>query len=102
VQISETAASRLAQLSEGLISATGGLRFEGYIGTCRGSAPVLKPVDGPEEGDRLFEVKGIRFYVPAENEEVFETATMDVERSFMGRGLFLSWPHRAGCDCECK
>jgi Fe-S cluster assembly iron-binding protein IscA len=99
--ISESAASRLQELRDRLGSPGCGLRFEGHLGTCHGSSPILKPAQGARPGEREVTVDGIKFFVPAEHDEVFERAQLDMDGSFMGRGLYLTWPHREGCDCEC-
>ncbi len=100
MNISPAAIAKLKKLLDRLPSATGGLRFEGYIGTCHGSSPILKPVATPDAGDVERVEDGIRFFVPADKVDLFAAATLDVDRSFMGRGLFLTWPHGQGCDCS--
>lgn len=102
MHVSPDAAARLRDLLDRLPDTTGGLRFEGYIGTCHGSSPVLKPVSAPDDDDQVVVVDGVRFFVPETNREVFDTASLTCDRSFMGRGLHLTWPHREGCDCQCK
>ena len=101
VVISPAATERLNKLLAKFPGSVTGLRFEGHVGTCRGSAPIFKPVERPSEGDQAVTVDGLTFFVPADKVAVFNAATLDVDRSFMGKGLFLKWPHMDACDCEC-
>ena len=101
MHISALAADRLKELCARLDSAAGGLRFEGYIGTCRGSSPVFKPAASRRANEEEVTVSGIRFFVPVRERGVFDSASLDLDTSFMGRGLFLTWPHREGCKCDC-
>lgn len=104
--VSPEAAAKLQVLVSRLGTRTGGLRFEGYVGSCRGSAPIFKPVAVPVAvpvaGDRELEVAGIRFYIPPREFALFEAAHLDLDDSFMGRGLSLTWPHLSGCTCNCR
>jgi Fe-S cluster assembly iron-binding protein IscA len=101
MQVTEAAATRLRGLLDRLGEPVRGLRFEGYVGTCRGSTPVLRPAAAADENDASVTVAGITFFVPAEHLGVFEVATMDDDRSAMGLGINLTWPHGAkGCRCQ--
>lgn len=99
--ISPAAAKRLTQLLAKCPGRVSGLRFEGHVGTCRGSSPIFKPVETPESDDQCCVIKGVAFYVPPDKKAVFDAATLDVDRSFMGKGLFLKWPHMEDCECQC-
>lgn len=101
MDITSDAARRLRVLQDRLGSTRGGLRFEGYIGTCKGSSPVLKPASAPESGQDEVVVKGIRFFVPPDQRAVFAAARLDFESGLMGRGLHMTWAHRDGCACDC-
>ncbi len=99
--ITPQAEARLTHLLKSADAHVRGLRFEGYIGTCRASAPILRPVPGPvAEDDAVEIVGGVTLYVPAEHADVAADATLDYESALLGRGLFLTWPHRAGCRCQ--
>lgn len=94
------AQERLARLLQAAGADCRGFRFDGYIGSCRGSTPLLRPAVGPSRGDTEERCGGVLVYVPSEYAEVAAQATLDFEPSFMGRGLHLSWPHRRGCQCD--
>jgi len=76
------------------------LRLEGVIGTCRGSTPVLRPVDAAAEGDAEVQCEGLVLYIPEEHAHLVDSAVLDWETSFMGRGLSLTWPHSDACHCH--
>ncbi|MDT8391515.1 MAG: hypothetical protein RRC34_13515 [Lentisphaeria bacterium] len=99
--ISPAALRRLTKLLATFPDSVSGLRFEGHVGTCRGSAPIFKPLEAPLKGDQTITVDGFKFFVPKEKMTVFMTASLDVDRAFMGKGFFLTWPHMSGCDCDC-
>lgn len=101
MNVTPQAQARLAHLLKSAGAAVRGLRFEGHIGTCRASAPMLRPVPGPRHDDDAVELVGdVTLYIPAEHATVAADATLDYEPALLGRGLFLTWPHRPGCRCQ--
>jgi len=80
--------------------ATGGLRVRGLIGSCRGSAPQLRPATGPEPGDTTVRAGDVTLYLDAQLAATLDNATLDYDGTFMGKGLTVSWPHRQGCACK--
>ena len=100
--VTQAAKDKLGGLCHRLGKSVVGLRFEGYVGTCRGSSPVLKPVRKPHERDVRTVVEGVTFFVPPDQSVVFEHATLDVDDALLGRGLTLTWPHVDGCRCQCS
>ena len=100
MDITAEAQKRLAELLGKAPGRPSGLRLQGYIGTCRGSTPVLKPADGPEEGDATVQAGQAVLYVAGEYRDLMETARLDYDGSLMGAGLTLTWPHREGCACH--
>jgi Fe-S cluster assembly iron-binding protein IscA len=74
-----------------------GFRFEGVVGSCRTSVPLLKPSTGCKDGETEVVVDDLRIFVPDENREMMEAATLDYDSSpLFGRGLNLTWPHGVG------
>jgi len=78
----------------------GGFSVTGYLGTCRGSTPILKPAGEPEDGQETLQTKGIRFFVNPEIADEFRDCEMDYDPSLFGKGLTATWPHRSGCACH--
>lgn len=97
MELTDKARQRLIRL---LPKGRRGFRFEGYVGTCRGSAPIIKPADAPGEDEQLYEVEGISFFTNAENLELLVDSHLDYDPTFFGRGLTMTWPHREGCACD--
>jgi Fe-S cluster assembly iron-binding protein IscA len=77
-----------------------GFSVTGYMGTCRGSTPILKPADGPVDGQETMLADGIRFFVNPDIAEEFRDCEMDHDPSLFGKGLTATWPHRSGCACN--
>jgi Fe-S cluster assembly iron-binding protein IscA len=77
-----------------------GLRISGFVGTCRGSTPVLKPAATPESDDCTLSIAGITLYIAAEYAALLRDAVLDYDRSFLGRGLTMTWPHHDECPCH--
>jgi Fe-S cluster assembly iron-binding protein IscA len=97
--VTPAAKTKLLRLAGGTPPA-GGLRLEGYLGTCRGSAPSLRPTDTPKHGDEVVDLNGLRLFIPRRFAHLMAGATLDWDPSFMGRGLNLTWPHHERCPCS--
>lgn len=100
MKLTPTAKARLEDLLGRAGKDVRGYRFEGTMGTCRGSTPVLTPTVNGQKGDAPVIADGVLFLVPPDQEALFEVAALDYDRSFMGRGLSMTWPHREGCQCQ--
>jgi iron-sulfur cluster assembly protein len=100
--VTDNAAERLRELLEKAGKAAGGLRIEGFIGTCRGSTPILKPVDQPQGGDKVFETGGVRLFIAPDCVDQLAASTIDYDPSLFGKGLNMTWPHRDGCACQSR
>ena len=98
MELTAAAEKRLRELSAK--TDAGNLRLEGLIGTCRGSAPVLKPASGPKPGDAVFEAGGIKIFIAPDCIARMSQATIDYDSSLFGKGLTVQWPHHAGCSCR--
>ncbi|NOY81789.1 MAG: hypothetical protein GXP31_12405 [Kiritimatiellaeota bacterium] len=99
MQLSSAARDRLRGLLEAAGNGTRGFRVRSLLGTCSGSTPLIAPAAGPQVGETVVEAGGICFFVPGQYVQLLESATLDFDRSFLGRGLTLTWPHRPGCAC---
>ena len=81
-------------------AAGGKLRFNGYMGSCRGCAPLFKPVIGPDEQDTVETIGDVVFYIPRKYLEIWRHGVLDFESGLFGRGLTMTWPHMDGCPCS--
>ena len=97
MDISLAAEKRLKKL---LFEEASGFSVTDYIGTCRGSTPVINPVSEAAPGQVQFDHSGLTFFVNAEIAGEFDTCVLDYDRSFFGKGLTATWPHRKGCNCH--
>ena len=97
--ITESARERLRSLARRAGLDCVSFRFEGVVGSCRASVPLLKPAAaaGPDEVEVA--AGDVRIFVPAEQQEMMASATLDYDSSpLFGRGLNLTWPHGvSGC-----
>lgn len=99
--VTEKAQKRLRKLSKRSDAGANGFRIESYVGTCRGSSPVIKPVEKATEQDLVIEFDDSLFVAVAEDcRQTLENAELDFQGGFLGRGLTLTWPHSDGCHCQ--
>ncbi|MBL7012035.1 MAG: hypothetical protein ISR85_03795 [Kiritimatiellales bacterium] len=77
-----------------------GLSVTGYLGTCRGSTPIMNPAAGPAAGQETITCGEISFFVNPDIADEFRDCKMDYDPSLFGKGLTATWPHRAGCACN--
>jgi Fe-S cluster assembly iron-binding protein IscA len=96
MKISGTAEKRLKKL----LKKAAGFSVSGFMGTCRGSTPVLKPVEGPADNQETMTAGDITFFVNEEIAAEFRDSVLDYDPSFFGKGLTATWPHRSGCACH--
>jgi len=98
MQITKPAQTKLRRL---LPDGWTGFRYNGFIGTCTGSTPLIKPVKEPWKGVRV-EAAGIVFFASPRDALVLDAATLDYDSRFFGKGLTMTWPHGTeGCGCSC-
>lgn len=77
-----------------------GFRVEGWVGTCRGSTPVLKPAQETRADEVEFSEKNIVFFAKRDQADILQSAALDYEPGLFGRGLRMTWPHQDGCACQ--
>lgn len=97
MNISETAKTRLTDL---LPENAAGFSVTGFLGTCRGSTPVLSPALAAQAGQKCLQYKDLTFFVNPELADDFRDCQIDYDGSFLGKGLTVTWPHREGCACH--
>ena len=101
MKITDSAAAHLKKLLERMGGDIVGIRFDGSVGSCRSSVPLLRPVRERPEGFLERRTELGTFFIPPEYEAVFETATLDYENGLFSKGLHLTWPHREGGCPNC-
>jgi len=97
MNLSETAEKRLSKL---LPREAAGFSVEGFIGTCRGSTPVLKPAQKAHSDQETLQIQGLTFYLNPETADRFRSCSLDYDRSFLGKGLTATWPQCDECACQ--
>ncbi|MGE4488977.1 MAG: hypothetical protein AB7E95_05485 [Kiritimatiellales bacterium] len=95
--LSATAEKRLNDL---LPAEAKGFAVTGFVGTCRGSTPVLQPADEAQPGQETMTGGNLTFFVNPDIADDFRECSMDYDGSFLGKGLTATWPHRLGCNCH--
>ena len=102
MKITDSATTHLKKILERMGGSPVGIRFDGSVGSCRNSVPLLKPVFQKPDGFLEYKTDFITFFIPPEYESVFETATLDYETGLFSKGLHLTWPHREGGCPNCN
>jgi len=97
MNLSEASKKKLSDL---LPKGVAGFSVTGVVGTCRGSTPVLQPAQAALADQVTLACEGITFFVNPEIAADFRDCSIDYDRSFLGKGLTVTWPHRAGCACH--
>jgi Fe-S cluster assembly iron-binding protein IscA len=77
-----------------------GFSVVGYLGTCRGSTPIMSPAAGPTDQQETMQSAGISFFVEKDIADEFRDCEIDHDPSLFGKGLTATWPHREGCACN--
>lgn len=77
-----------------------GFSVTDFIGTCRGSTPAIQPANQAEAGQQTVQYGNITFFLNPEIAERFNTANLDYDRSFLGKGLTATWPQCKECNCH--
>jgi len=101
--VTEAALRRLTRLQQRAGPGCIGFLFEGAIGSCSVSKPILTPVTAPVTAAREFRAGAVVLFAAGEAAEILEQATFEVDdRLLFGRGLSLRWPHREGGCPNCR
>lgn len=100
LKVTNNATKKLREMLSRLGDDVAAYRITGFMGTCRGSTPVLDPVNEPVKGDVKVLDEPVAMYVIREYADLMESATLDYDGSFMGKGLMMTWEHQEGCPCQ--
>ena len=91
----ERARAQLAQRGRGL-----GLRLGVKTTGCSGMAYVLEFADAPDEGDRVFEEKGVKLVISAKSLVYLDGTELDYGREGLNEGFRFTNPNeKARCGC---
>ena len=91
----ERARAQLAQRGRGL-----GLRLEVKTTGCSGMAYVLEFADRLDEGDRVFEEKGVKLVISAKSLVYLDGTELDYGREGLNEGFRFTNPNeKARCGC---
>ena len=77
-----------------------GFRLSVSPGGCSGLAAEFDVEAGPRDGDKLVEVQGLRFFLPAESRLLLEGVTIDFAETPTESGFVFHDPKAASCGCS--
>jgi Fe-S cluster assembly iron-binding protein IscA len=97
MNLTEKAEQRLKKL---LPKEAVGFSVTGFVGTCRGSTPVIQPAQEAQPGQETLAQSGLTFFLNPEIAERFGTCSLDYDRSFLGKGLTATWAQCEECACH--
>jgi iron-sulfur cluster assembly protein len=80
--------------------AASGFRLAVTAGGCSGLAAQFDVEAAPRAGDGVFEVSGIRFFLPAESRLLLDGVTIDFAETPTQNGLVFHDPKTANCGCK--
>lgn len=76
------------------------LRLAVSPGGCSGLAAEFDVESAPREGDKLVEVGGLRFFLPAESRLLLEGVTIDFTETPTESGFVFLDPKATSCGCS--
>jgi hypothetical protein len=101
--VTESALRKLEALQRRAGHGCIGFRFDGVVGSCRVSKPILKPVRAAVAAAREFRAGDVTLFAAGEMAEILDAATLDYDGvPVFGQGLTVSWPHREGGCPNCR
>lgn len=77
-----------------------GIRLSTKITGCSGVSYVMDYVDTPEEGDIVFETKGVKLYSDAQSMKYIDGTEIDWKKEGLNEGFRFSNPNSLG-ECGC-
>lgn len=99
ITITEAAASRVASFLENRGKGIG-LRLGVHTSGCSGMAYVLEFVDQLDEGDHVFEEKGVKIIVDAKSLVYLEGTELDFAKEGLNEGFKFNNPN-VSSECGC-
>jgi len=77
-----------------------GFRLSVTAGGCSGLSGQFEVEAAPRTGDVVFDLGGIRFFLPAESRLLLDGVTVDFTETATQRGLVFHDPKAANCGCK--
>lgn len=98
--VTEKAAQKLKEILTQQKKENSGLRIEVVPGGCSGFQYSFDIEDKEQNGDKVLEVQGVKFYVDAQSFDMLKGARLDYVDSLQGAGFKISNPNAHGtCGC---
>ncbi len=95
------AAQRLLQRLLDTAPGADAIAFDGAVGNCRASVPLLRAVRQQPPHTTARHIHPFTFFVHDDYLAVFDAASLDYQDGLFARGLHLTWPHRDGGCPNC-
>ena len=100
VSLTETAASKLHDLTKDETNPNIGLRVYVYSGGCSGYRYGMMLEDAPTADDNVLESNGVRVYVDTQSIKLLQGSEIDYVDTLMGAGFTVNNPNAvSGCGC---
>jgi iron-sulfur cluster assembly protein len=100
VSLTETAASKLRDLTKDEPNPNIGLRVYVYSGGCSGYRYGMMLEDTPTADDSVLESQGVRVYVDTQSVRLLSGSEIDYVDTLMGAGFTVNNPNAvSGCGC---
>lgn len=77
-----------------------GLRLLVSPGGCSGYSSEFSAEAAPKDGEQVFEVSGLKFFLPAESRMLLDGVTIDFTETATSSGLSFINPNQAACGCS--
>jgi iron-sulfur cluster assembly protein len=77
-----------------------GFRLLVSPGGCSGLSSEFSVEPGPMDGDGVFEVNGLKLFLPAQSRLLLDGATIDFKDTPMESGLTFITQHAGSCGCS--
>lgn len=77
-----------------------GLRLRVSPGGCSGYSSEFSAEAAPQDGEQVFEVSGLKFFLPAESRVLLDGVTIDFSETPTSSGLSFIHPNQAACACS--
>ncbi len=100
VSLTDTAASKLRELTKDETSPDIGLRVYVYSGGCSGYKYGMMLEDQPTADDNVLNTNGVRVYIDGNSVPLIEGSQIDYVDTLMGAGFTVNNPKAvSGCGC---
>lgn len=77
-----------------------GFRLLVSPGGCSGYSSEFSAEAAPKDGEQVFEVSGLKFFLPAESRILLDGVTIDFTETATSSGLSIINPKQAACGCS--